>query len=284
MSEVDIELPSLDDDIGLGEEDKGKFQSSQLDWYKGEKGRTDRIALVYFNSIEMTQLRKQLRQDPSLPADKQRAFMAGIRVKVAEKLGKTPDELEPADLLDTSEARFKLVSSSYKEGLGYVAWPKNLPPDEERVWKKLGEKKDYAISVVLVYPTDREGEVDRDRLAKGWKVMPWRIGSDKFEVIRKINKGLLEDGGSISRMDLNVSCTDTGFQKLTITPASQAIYLKNETLKKMVLAKAELLYSKLNPFRELSTEQLREKLGMSPAIVAPGSDANEDFSAVLSNI
>jgi hypothetical protein len=277
----------LDEDIGFGDEDKGKVNSNQQDWYKGEKGRTDRVALVYFNSHEVTGLRKAVRQKPDLTEAQRNELVQKIRGAMAEKLKKSPDQLDQVDLLDTSEARVKTVTASFKKDLGYVAWPKTLTPEEMKVWNKVGEKRDYVVTLLLIYPTDREGEVDKDSLGKKWQIKPWRFSPDKYDVLRKINRGLQEGGGTLSGIDLHMSCTDTNYQKITITQAGPAIYLRNEPFKRRILEKAVTLYSKLSPFREMSTDELREKLGLpgGGGTAAPGSDiSNEDFSNVLGNV
>jgi len=284
-TEFDTDLPNLDDDgsIGLGDEDKGKVNSNQQEWYKGEKGRTDRIALVYFNTLEMTHLRRALRQKPDLTNEQKKALIAKLKQQLAEKLSKSIDQLDGVDLLDLNEARFKPIRASFKQNLGYFSWPKSITAEEEKVWRKSGEPKDYVCTVVLWYPTDREGEIDRDRLPKGWRVLPWRFSPDKWDVIRKINRGLIESQSSVSRIDLNISCTDTQYQKITITQAGPALYQRNDSFRRAVLEKALPLYAKLNPFREMTTDELREKLGMAPSGGGGGSGA--DFSdGDLSNV
>jgi hypothetical protein len=105
---------------------------------------------------------------------------------------------------------------------------------------------------------------------------------------RRMNKSLVADGSSISQIDLNLTCSDTQFQKNTVTQAGSAIYLKNENFKKLVLEKAYALYSKLTPFRSLTTDELREKLGMPSSGGGGGSSnvdiSDEDFSGVLGNV
>jgi hypothetical protein len=286
---VDIELedlPEVDSDIGLGDEDKGKVQSNQLEWYKGEKGRTDRVALVYFNTVDTTIRRRVLQQKPDLTVDQQRTVIVKARAQLAERLGKSVDQLDQVDLLDTTEARFKTVTASFKKEVGYVAWPKVIPPGEEKIWAKAGERKDYVLTILLWYPTDREGDVDKDRL-KHFRVLPWRFAPEKYDIFRKINKGLLADGSSISQIDLNFSCSDTQYQKISITPAGSAIYTKNPQLKRLVLEKAIAMYQKLNPFKEMTIDELREKLGMPPAGGGSGSSkdfSGEDFSNVLEGV
>lgn len=286
--ENDLELPDFNDDIGLGDEDKGKVSSNKVDWYKGEKGRTDRIALVYFNDYGTIQLRNLLREKPDIPEDKQREILKKVRAGIASKLNKSIDQLEPVDILDTREARFKTASAVFKEGLGYVSWPKEkLSPADEKIWAKAGDRKDYVLTVVLWYPTDRDGDVDRERLSKHWRVLPWRTTPEMYGHLRRINKGLIADGSSVSQVDLHLTCADTNYQKNTVTNAGSAIYLKNEGFKKAVLERAYALYSKLSPFRQLTTDELREKLGLAPVGggTSSGSDlTDEDFSGVLQNV
>jgi len=289
MSDFEVDLESIDteNDIGLGDEDKGKV-GNKAEWYKGEKGRTDRVSLVYFNDVKTSALRRALRAKPDLAKDKegQKRVVIDTLQKLAEKLGKTIDQLDPVDMLDVTEARFKTASASFKEGLGYVEWPKKLSAEEEKVWKKLGEKREYVFTVLLQYPTDREGDLDRERLAKGWRVLPWRFAPDKFEVIRKINKGLAESGSTIASIDLNFACTDTNYQKITITQAGPCIYLKNDKLRRMVLEKAVGLYEKLS-LRQLTTDELREKLGLTSASTGGGGAGDvggEDFANLLSGV
>lgn len=288
MSDIDIDIE--DGDIGLGDEDKNKVKTNQTEWYKGEKGRTDRVALVYFNDHGTVQLRKALKAKPDLSDAQKKDLLEKVRTAVAAKVNKSVDQLDEVDLLDLSEARFKTASGYYKQGIGYIEHPKvTLTAEEQKVWAKLGEKKDYVTTLLLIYPTDRDGEIDKDALGRKWQLKPWRFAPEKYDVLRKINRGLLEGGSNIAAVDLHISCTDTQYQKITITQAGPAIYTKNEQFKHMILAKAVTFYKKLNPFRALSTDELREKLGMAPTggggTVSPGSDlSGEDFSNILGNV
>ena len=116
----DFELPDMDGDIGLGDEDKGKVSSNQQEWYKPDGVRTDRIALVMFNTVDAMLLRKAMAHKPDLNDEQKRALIGKARAVLAEKLGKSVDALVPIDLLDTNEARFKVVTASYKDKLGYA--------------------------------------------------------------------------------------------------------------------------------------------------------------------
>lgn len=280
----------LDNDIGLGDEDKGKVRSNKLDWYQmTDKGRTDRVALVYFHPEDRAQLTKIRKAKPDLTEAQQKAVIEKVRATKAEKLGKKPDELTDVDMLDTTEVKFRALEASYKEGLGYVQRPKVIEPQEQAVWSKLPEARTYVLTVLLIYPTDREGNVEKERLANGWIVKPWRFSPDKYETLKRINRKLLgrEDGSSLATYDLNFTCKEPKFQNIVIEDAGPAIWVKSEKFKKAVLEKASEFYAKLNPFRALTTEELREKLGMGGGAggAAPGSDASsEDYSNILNNI
>lgn len=280
-----------DDDIGLGEEDKGKVQSNQVDWYKGVAKKTDLVALMYFNPLEVSAIKKALKQKSDL-SDAQKAEIAEkVKASQAQKLGKTVDQLDQVDMLDLSEARFKKVVAHYKEGVGFVTSRLGKDgPEADKVWATLPEPKTYVTTLLLIYPTDEEGELDKSKLAKGWVLKPWRMPPDKYEKLRKINRGLMNSGSSIAVQDLYLSCTDAKFQKIDITQAGPAIWLRNDSFRRLVLSKAVTMYGKLNPSREITTDELREKLGMGGGESGGSSGSGgvdlsgEDFSAILSNV
>lgn len=284
MSNYDFDT---DNDIGLGEEDKGRVRTNKTDYYENnEKGRTDRAALVYFHPEDLNQLGKIRKQKPDITEAQMKAVTEKVRASKAEKLGKKPDELNVVDMLDLTEVKFKALDASYKEGLGYVQWPKVIEGADKDVWSKLPERRTYVLSVLLIYPTDREGTVEKDRLANGWKVLPWRFNPEKYETLKRINRKLVarEDGSSLATTDLLLTCKEPKFKNITIEDAGPAIWIKSEKFKRAVLEKAVELYSKLTPFRALTTEELREKLGIGGG-AAPGSEAaTEDYTGILAGL
>lgn len=283
--ESDLEQDLDDSNIGLGDEDKHKV-GGKAEWYKGEKGRTDRVALVYFNTIMASAVRKAIRKDEALANDKaaqKKIAMEAVKNR-AEALKKTVDQLADVDLLDLSEARFRVAGVTFKENVGYSEWPRDLSSEERKVWEKFGEKKDYVFSVLVIYPTNREGELDRDRLKdpKNYRLVPWRFAGDKYDMLRKINRGLSESDMSISDYDLYITCTDSGYQKLTITQAGPCVYRKSDRLQQLLLGQAVKLYDQLK-MRQMTTDELREKLGLGGGASAE-ADTGEDYSNILSGV
>ncbi len=273
-------------DIGLGEEDKDRVKSNKVDWYKvTDKGRVDRVSLVYFHARDVNVVSKAKKANPAMTVAEMKALGDATRLEVADKLGKPVDELTAVDLLDITEAKFKALDAGYRDNVGYTLLPKKIEPSEKAIWDKL-EIKTYVATCLLVYPTDREGNLDRERLAKGWKLMPWRFSAEKYERFKAINKKLSEYGAaSVSTVDLTLTCKDPKFQNVVIDDAGPALWQKNKDFQRLILTKALEIYPKLNPFKALTTEELREKLGMGGGGSSGGSDVSaEDFSSVLANV
>lgn len=275
------------DDIGLGQEDASRVRSNQVDWYLNKtavKGQTDRISLVYFHPLEVSALRKAKQAKPDMTDADKKNLLVEVRKARAEELKKPVDQLDEVDMLDTSESRFKAVDASFQDGLGYVQWPKTLADGDKAVWSKLPEKRTYVLTVVLIYPTDRDGEIERDRLATRWEVKPWRFSPEKYDRLRKINRGQ-QDSGGITAHDLLVTCKEPKFQNIDMISAGPAIWRQSAPFRRKVLERALPLYAHLGrAFRSLTTDELREKLGMAPSSSGGSSGVGDDFESILGSV
>lgn len=267
--------------IGLGDDDRDKLRR-HVQWYSAEKGRTDRVALVNFPTILQSARRQILRANLKASIEEQRTTIAKVKRTLAEKLGKSNDQLTPGELLDSREVRFKQCQATFHKELGFLEIPHDLSSGEQAVWRKVGEPRSYVYTLLLVYRSDRDGEVEREHASKGWRVVPWRFSPEKYETIRKIDKGLREDHSSVANVDLLLTCTDSQYQKITITQAGSALYRQNADFLRNVLETAASLKDRMTPFRLLSTDELREKLGMPAAVPGPGSVVDgSDFGEIL---
>jgi hypothetical protein len=281
-------------DAGLDEEGR-KYTQQRQEWLKMTKGQQVRAAFVYFHPVNKNAVAKALtdaaekktaKPTPEQCVDIGRKALAAH----AGKLNKGVDALTPLERLDLSEVKMKRMWFHYQEGLGYVI--SRLGKDgveADAVWKKLPEPKITFTTLLLIYPTDRAGNVDKEKLTTNWYIIPWRFHKGVYENIWKLNKGLEENGTSIASQDVKLDCKVQEYQNIDVQFCGPAIWQKSEKFRGIVLAKAMELYDKLIPFREMTTDQLRGKLGMGGSAVGTagiGGDATSgtDFTDLLDNV
>lgn len=272
------EFDDLDDDVGLGDEDKKHARGNQLEWFKGEKGRTYRVALLYFHPIQKMAIKRAHKESGELSRDQKIEAVKAAISERAEALGKAPDQLTAVDLLDLDHIRLKKVEAHYKEGVGYALSRLGKDgPEADKIWQLMGDLKKYFTTVALIYPTRPDGTVVKDRLAVDWVVMPWRCHSGIYRDLHEERASLAENKLRIVDQDLKLKCTNTGFQNFDIKACGPAIWRRDPKYQVMVLNAAVPLYDKLVPFRELSTADLRIKLGLSSGVQGGGGEDVSDI-------
>lgn len=291
-----VDIDSIDDtddgsDVGLGAEDKKHARSNQLEWFKGEKGRSYRAALVYFHPLDAAIVR-------AMKAVAKKAGKEVVKAEVvetinkalakrAELVGKPVDGLADWDKLDINNVRFKKVEAHYKEGVGYVLSRLGKDgPEADQVWKTMGDVKTYFTTALLLYPSNREGEFIKEQLATDYKVVPWRISGKMYQILHQRADSLRQNNLSIASQDLILKCTNTDFQNFDVDAAGPAIWPKNQKFAQLVLGKAFGLYEKLVPFREMSTADLKIKLGISggSGSVSDETVSDDDFNGLLDSV
>jgi hypothetical protein len=277
------EYDDLDDDIGLDAEDRAQVKSNKQDWYKAEKGRVDRVAFVYFNTVDVTAARIAKRKNAGISKDEMIAAGKAALEARAKKLEKTVETMTAVDRLNLNDVRFKKMLAHYQEGLGYVISRLGLDGAEaDDAWRRLPEAKQHFTTLLLVYATTRDGEIIKEKLATGWKLLPWRFSPDRYSQICKRNVALVENGITIASQDIQIECKDTQFQNVTIDALGPAIYRKNPKFQELVLTKAVELYEKLSPFRDMATADLRIKLGLGGGATA--SVGAEEYGDILDHV
>lgn len=288
MSEVDFEA-ELEDSVGLDSDDRKHLRNKREEWFKGEKGVTYRVSLAYFYPLELAAamaVKKKMEREGKKATREQMAEVAAkVIAKRAEELNKAVDQLQPHEKLELNNIRFKKIKALYKEGLGYIVDRTGKDgPEADEIWKSLGEAKNYFCTVLLFYPTNREGEIDKDRFASGWFCKPWRASSKSYDTLIGESESLKANDLLISGQDLTMKCTNTDFQNFEIKGAGKALWRRDPKFQAKVLEKAVALYDKLTPFRELSTADLRTKLGMT-SVGGSGTDhGTDEFENLLENV
>jgi hypothetical protein len=283
-------------DAGLDEEGR-KYTQQRQEWLKMTKGQVIRAAFVYFHTVNKNAVARAIAkatEEKTAKPTPEQCIEIGRKALEAHAAKLTPpksaDQLTQIDRLDLSEVKMKRMWFHYQEGLGYVISRLGKDgPEADAVWKKLPEPKITFTTLLLVYPTDRQGNIDKDKLATGWHIIPWRFHKGVYEGIWKLNKGLEENNTSIALQDVKLECKVQEYQNIDVQFCGPAIWQKSEKFRNVVLGKAMELYDKLIPFREMTTDQLRSKLGMGGSAVGTagvGGDATSstDFADLLENV
>ena len=176
--------------------------------------------------------------------------------------------------------------SKYDSRVGVVLL---TPDNRDEILRILRTDPQHRVaSVICVWPTDKDGELDvaSFKAGKGWKVQPWVFDPGKYNEIKRVNKRF-----PLHEHDLSMTCTDGTFHKMTFTPEgkdtllSKYLSAKNENLQavgRKILAEArrcsEGIYRDLA--RSMTPDEVREAIGeeVSPSGSGGGShtDANVD--------
>lgn len=281
----------FEDDVGVdSDEDKKYGSSNRTEWFKGDKGRCYRVALVYFHAVDLcavtTAKAVAKKASKTLSLEEVEKIAKDAISKKAELLKKKVDELTAVEKLELNQVKFRKFSAHYKDGVGYVLSRLGRDGVEaDKAWNSLGDPKNYFSTVALFYPCDKDGnlprkgdELDKGRIMNDWYVMPWRFGPKNYESIWTVNKGLRSNDLTIADQDLILKCENADYQNFKITGGGKATWRKAPELQRRVLEKAIPFYEKLIPFREMSTADLQIKLGMSTG------NSGEDVSGDMDNL
>jgi hypothetical protein len=273
--------------------------SQKTDWLQLTKGQIVRASFVYFHEVNKTAVEHALEdaKESGKTLTKEQLIEIGRNALEtrAKELGKSVDALSPIERLNTSEMKLKRMWYHFDENVKYVISRLGKDgPEADLLWKKLPDPKLKYTTLMLIYPTDRAGNIDKDRLKDGWTVTPWRFHKGVFEDIWKINKSTEEDGSSIALKDVKLECKEQQFQNISPSTCGPALWQKSPTFKEMVLTKAMTMYSDkvLIPYPQLTTAQLRAKMGMGGS--APNgaggsssvgdSSSTTDFTDILDGV
>lgn len=196
---------------------------------------------------------------------------------------------EDGDLIVEKSAtiRFKGCERIYIKGVGNVL-------AKSPAYAQFGQPKQAVATILIVWPTNRDGELDKASYnsGKGYKVLPFIFAADKYEQIRSIHRKK-----PLVISDLEIACPENGaeFQKMTFVPDSKNrfnIYLnstKNPELRVVgenIKAEVKALAAKLNSFlaRDMTLDEIREKLGMKVATSSSSSAAAGNVDGLLDEL
>ena len=195
--------------------------------FKAEGGRKYRISLCWWNGLDKG------------------------RLDMEEKL----DNGEP------KSCRFTGCNRHYVQGVGYF---KNNGPE----WTKLaGEPARQAVgTVIVVWPTDSKGRLDKTRLAAGdFSVKAWVFSEKRYQSIVNVH-----DEFPLGEADIKIDCEPGGtqYQKMSLSPCKDSVLRKmrdDDRFKEQfteIVTRTQEVVSKLKGIiaQDLTLDQIRAKL------------------------
>lgn len=166
--------------------------------------------------------------------------------------------------------KFLAAQTHYMNNVGYVV---NQGPEYTKL---AGEPpRQRVATVIIVWPTDKMGNVDKVRLGAGEAgVMPWVFSGDKYKNLKRIHKEF-----PLHSHDITAQCDDSKFQKLIFSPCRESLlqmFLGNEKAKDMmakIITDAAAIVEGLGRDlgQTLTIQQVQEKLAGGPGGGGPAS-------------
>jgi hypothetical protein len=144
----------------------------------------------------------------------------------------------------------------YKPGVGYIL---HKGPE----YNQFGTPKQCIGTVIVLWPTDREGQLDTSafKAGTGWQVLPWLLDADKYNTLKTNHRRF-----HLGRHDFGITCTDATFQKMTFAPEPESLLRKllgassenHRDLARKILDQARKLGEDLRPTmaRDLSVREV----------------------------
>ena len=181
--------------------------------------------------------------------------------------------------------RFTGCERHYMQGVGYFL---HKGPEYSRIAG--GPPKQAVATIIVVWPTDKHGRLDKEAFARGegYEVKPWVFSADRYNQLARRNVEF-----PLHEYDLTMACTDTQYQKMDLSPCRESLYVQllnaDKDMAKRIVENIQREVQEIEKTirsdmaRDLSIEQIREKLGGSTATPTSGGAA-ENVDDLLDNL
>lgn len=266
--------------MDFGFDDSKVIKTAGVERFKQDRpGVIDRVSLIAFKTFHDVILGGKAREKGSTLTDAEKAdICAKIDAKLAENLGKKPEELTEVDKLDIKSPRFSFAFTHWGEGVGGIrclsAYEGTTLVKQELCCRKMGDADQTVATVILQYPVDKQIQVDMALLKerKYTELWIWKLSSKKFKKV----EGAYIDARNDNRpvVDLKITLDgDPRYQKQVIEVASSATWAREDTdpaIRQWVLEQGlrGYKYVKDSLGFEMKAEALAEKLGGQAASAA----------------
>jgi len=164
---------------------------------------------------------------------------------------------------DAPTPKFTGCKRLYLAGVGYF-----LDKGPEYVKLAGAQSKMQVATLIIKWPTDSNGALDKAKFQDGqFEVMPWIMSADKYRNIEQNHREF-----PLGQHDLSLTCTDTQFQKITISPCRENLFRKlfekdPGGLAGKIIAAMKDAIPTVQPelAQDLTLDQIRERLGRGGA-------------------
>jgi hypothetical protein len=236
---------------------------------KGDVHTVSFVSYLAFDEIAGLQAAKR-----KLAPGKVATAIAEARTARAKALGKKVEALEPIDMLDFDSVKFEAFRGLYNPvgNLHYVESRIGLDGAEaDKLWKSLdtsgkGQDRQYFCALILVYPIKRDGKIDTRAFAGQVEdgeveILPWRFGQKNAAALGAVRKGLNAVDQSLTHRDVVVTVEDSQYGTITASPLANVHWRTlAEAQQQAIVEKAFEMYPLLRPFKQISTDELRNVL------------------------
>jgi hypothetical protein len=261
------------DVIDFGFDDGKVIKQSGMEKFIQTKNDVHRVSIIAFKKFHDTILADKAREKGDKLDEKEIAeFTKKIDGNLAEKLGKSIDDLTEVDRLDITKPKFSFAFTHYSDGVGTIRCLSEFQgltmTKPGLCCNKIGDPDQTVAVPIMTYPVDEDYGVDEDLLSQkkytGFYI--WKLSSKKFKRVESAYKAAREDKQMV--IDLKVALDgEQKYQKQIIEKLASAFWARDNTdptIKQWILEQG-LRARKYAPDQlgyAMKPDQLAERLGM----------------------
>ncbi len=263
----------MSDIVDFGFEESKVIKPSGIERFKlGKTGEIARVSIISFKKYSDTKIAQKAREKGApLTDDEVADVIAKIDAKLKEKLGK--ETLTEADRTDIQSPRFSFSFTHYDDRVGGLRCLSKYTgmnvTKQELCCEKFGDAEQTIATIVMIYPTNRDGTIDVDYL-KAKKNIDFQVLKMTAKKFKKI-ESTYADSRSNEQPVIDLKLTldgDPKYQKFLVESGQIAMWARkdaDEELRNWVIEQGIRChkYVKNELGYEMSREKLVEKLNAS---------------------
>ncbi len=279
----------------FGFDDAKVVKVQGIDQFKLDKpGAKARVSIVHFKKFHDVVLANKAREKMAagngpLTDEEKANYIKRVDEKLAEKLGKKPEEMTEVDRLDITNPKFSVAYTHYRDGLGTIRclskYEGTVCVKPDICCDKIGDAEQTVATVVIQYPVDENLQVDMD-LLKARKYTHFFIYKMSAKNFKKVETAYIEARGEKRQVvDLLVTLDgDPKYKKHLIQAPSTAFWAREGfdlEVRNWILDQGlrAAKYIDNNLGFVMKREQVIERLGGQAASAAALSDGQASADA-----